>query len=87
MPTGYVEMPVVLANAAVASTLVTGDVVDVVAQGPTPAVIAAAAIVVAPASGGGFASTSGAVVLALPRSAGLVIAGTEAPLTVLRHAP
>ena len=85
VPQGVVEMPVVLADAAVAGSLAPGDVVDVVAAGPSPAVIAAGAIVVTPIAGGGLTSTSTAVVLALPRASGLAIAGTQAPLTDLRR--
>lgn len=86
LPEGYVEMPVVLASSAVAGALFPGDVVDVVAQAPTPAVIAAGAIVTRAAASAGFTAGDGsAIVLALPRSAGLAIAGSDAPLTVLRH--
>lgn len=85
IPSGLVEMPVTLADASVAASLEAGDVVDVVATGVTPSVITERAIVVAPVAAGTFASSSAAVVLALSRSAGLAIAGTQAPLTVLRH--
>lgn len=86
LPAGHVEMPVVLMSAALASTLHAGDVVDVVAQEVVPRVVAPAAIVVTPAAASsGFASGGAVVVLGLSRSAGLAVAGTDAPLTVLRH--
>lgn len=88
LPAGYVEMPVMLASSAVAAALSPGDVVDVVAQAPVPSVIAVGAIVTRAAASAGFTSGDGsAIVLALPRSAGLAIAGSDAPLTVLRHQP
>jgi hypothetical protein len=87
LPAGYVEMPVVLMSAAIAATLSPGDVVDVIAQEPRPSVIAEAAIVITPVTGGGgFGANGGAVVvLGLSRASGLAVAGTDAPLTVLRH--
>lgn len=79
-------MPVLLMDAAIASALAPGDTIDVIAQGPTPKVVAANAIVIEAASGGGFTSGGGsAVVLALSREAALTVAGTDAPLTVIRN--
>lgn len=87
VPAGFVELPTLLADDAIAGALAVGDVVDVVAQGPSPTIIASGAIVTGIPSGGAFSGAGAVVVLALPRAAGLAIAGAQGPLTVLRHAP
>jgi hypothetical protein len=77
---GEVAVPVTLASAALAATVMPGDVIDIVAvpEGGEASVLAPAARVLRSAAGGGFGAGSSSVVLlavtetnALPLSAAL----------------
>jgi len=91
--TGEVAVPVALASAAIARTLSTGDVIDVVGISGTESGVTGAAIVAASTrvievddSGAGFGSSASAVVLLAVREADaldLTAISAQGPVSIL----
>lgn len=92
MPTGGLEVPIRLADPAVAGVIAPGDVVDIVAAGQHAgaAVIAEEVVVTAlPTSGGDgpWSNDDGLVMVAVNDAQALAVAGAAArgPVTIVLH--